>query len=222
VFGFNRLLWSKPSRIWSYGVAVLSTALALIIGRLMVLHLGIPPGVVFLCAVMLSAWYGGLGPALLATMLSAVAFYYCFLPPIYSWGSKPEGIPKLLTFLVSNLAIGLLSTAQRNVKESLRRALDDLERTVQDLQRTNDALHAESRERELIHEQLQRSEAYLAEAQRLTHTGSWACNLSTQEFIHSSEEHSRLYGFDPEGGTPSFGEFAQRLIQKIEPGSCKR
>jgi signal transduction histidine kinase len=60
-------------------------------------------------------------------------------------------------------------------------------------------------------EMLRRSEAYLAEAQRLTHMGSWACNILTGELIHSSEEHSRLYGFDPERGTPSFEEFVQRI-----------
>src|SRR5258708_20081137 len=58
---------------------------------------------------------------------------------------------------------------------------------------------------------LRRSEAYLADAQRLTHTGSWACNISTREIRHSSEEHSRLYGFDPEKGIPSFEEMLQRI-----------
>src|SRR5260370_6632389 len=60
---------------------------------------------------------------------------------------------------------------------------------------------------------MRRSEAYLAEAQRLTHTGSLACNTFTGEIIHSSEEHSRLYGFDPEKGMPSF----QELVQRIHP-----
>jgi PAS domain S-box-containing protein len=58
---------------------------------------------------------------------------------------------------------------------------------------------------------LRRSEAYLAEAQRLTHTGSWAYNIDTKELIHSSEEHSRLFGFDPERGVPSFEELVQRI-----------
>ena len=44
--------------------------------------------------------------------------------------------------------------------------------------------------------ELGRSEAYLAEAQRLTHTGSFAIDVSTREVTHSSDEHSRLYGFD--------------------------
>ena len=58
---------------------------------------------------------------------------------------------------------------------------------------------------------LRRSEVYLAEAQRLTHTGSWALNVATGEPTHSSEEHSRLYGFDPERGVPSSEEFRQRI-----------
>jgi|SRR5579872_1563821 len=58
---------------------------------------------------------------------------------------------------------------------------------------------------------LLRSEAYLAEGQRLTHTGSWACDLTNREILHSSEEHSRLYGFDPDNGTPSFREMVDRI-----------
>ena len=44
---------------------------------------------------------------------------------------------------------------------------------------------------------LRRSEAYLAEAQRLTHTGSWAWNLRTGELYWSQEVH-RIYGLDPQ------------------------
>jgi PAS domain S-box-containing protein len=60
---------------------------------------------------------------------------------------------------------------------------------------------------------LRRSEAYLAEAQRLSHTGSWAYNIGSKELVHSSEEHCRLFGFDRERGMPSFEE----LIQRIHP-----
>ena len=65
-------------------------------------------------------------------------------------------------------------------------------------------------ERKRAEEALRRSEAYLAEAQRLSHTGSWARNANG-ETTHSSEEHSRLYGFDPELGVPSFEAFAERI-----------
>jgi PAS domain S-box-containing protein len=57
---------------------------------------------------------------------------------------------------------------------------------------------------ELQEVKLQRSEAYLAEAQRLTHTGSWAWRVAGREALHLSEEWYRIYGFDPENGPPAF------------------
>src|SRR5258707_6880337 len=66
-------------------------------------------------------------------------------------------------------------------------------------------------ERKRAQEALLRSEAYLAEGQRLTQTGSWACNIANREILYSSEEHTRLYGLDPERGIPSFEEFYRRI-----------
>jgi PAS domain S-box-containing protein len=64
---------------------------------------------------------------------------------------------------------------------------------------------------ELQEEKLQRSEAYLAEAQRLTHTGSWAWQVAGRDAVHLSEEWYRIYGFDPENGPPTFEERLQRI-----------
>src|SRR3989441_7518530 len=63
---------------------------------------------------------------------------------------------------------------------------------------------------ELQEEKLQRSEAYLAEAQRLTHTGSWAWRVAGGDALHLSEEWYRIYAFDPENGPPAFEERRQR------------
>jgi PAS domain S-box-containing protein len=209
----NPLLWPKPPAIWSYGIAILSVAAALIISRWPALHLQEAPASLLLCAVMFSAWLGGVWPGSLAAALSALAFDYYFLPPTHSLATRPEEIPRLLIFMVSALFVGSLSVAQRRATESLRSARDNLKVTVQELQNTNEALLEESRERKSVEESLRRSESYLAEAQRLTHTGSWAYNIGSKELIHSSEEHSRLFGFDRERGVPSFEE----LIHRIHP-----
>ena len=58
---------------------------------------------------------------------------------------------------------------------------------------------------------LRRSEAYLAETQRLTRTGSFAIEATTQAVTYSSAEHSRLYGFDPGRGLPSIDDFFSRI-----------
>jgi signal transduction histidine kinase len=66
-------------------------------------------------------------------------------------------------------------------------------------------------EQKSVEEALRRSEAYLAEGQRLTRTGSWSLNIATRQILHSSAEHTRMFGFDPEKGLPSFEEFLQRV-----------
>jgi signal transduction histidine kinase len=207
----NPLLRPKPPAIWSYGVALLSVTGALIISRLPAIHLQDAPVSLFLCAVILSAWFGGVQPGLLATGLSVLAFNYYFLPPIYSLGPKPEEIPRLVIFTVSALFVGSLSAAQRSATESLRRARDDLKGTVQDLQATNEALQAESRERQRAEESLRRSEGYLAEAQRLTHTGSWVWQVPGREAVYLSDEWYRIYGFDAKDGIPTLEQRLERI-----------
>jgi PAS domain S-box-containing protein len=66
-------------------------------------------------------------------------------------------------------------------------------------------------ERKQAEETLRRSEGYLAEAQGLTGTGSWAWNVAGRRSIYWSQENYRLFGFDPEGGIPSDEVFYQRV-----------
>ncbi len=65
-------------------------------------------------------------------------------------------------------------------------------------------------ERKRAEEALQRSEAYLAEAQRLTHTGSWAYKHGGEE-VYFSEENCRIWGFDPQQGAPDLETIRQRV-----------
>src|SRR5579864_1674450 len=60
-------------------------------------------------------------------------------------------------------------------------------------------------------EELRTSETYLAEAQRLSQTGSWAWNPVTGDIRYWSEECYRVLGFDPQGPLPRFETFFQRL-----------
>src|SRR5262249_28852463 len=51
-------------------------------------------------------------------------------------------------------------------------------------------------------EKLRRSERYLAESERLTHTGGWAYNPTTEKTHYWSREMFRIWGFDPQQGPP--------------------
>jgi PAS domain S-box-containing protein len=66
-------------------------------------------------------------------------------------------------------------------------------------------------------EELRKSEAYLAEAQRLSQTGSWAWNPD-QDIRYWSEECYRVLSFDPQDGLPRFEEFFQRIHPADQPG----
>jgi PAS domain S-box-containing protein len=138
----------KPPLVMRYGVAVLSVIGALIIVRWMEIVLGSASHAsVFLCAVMFSAWFGGVEPGLLAIALSILAFDYYFVTPTYSLAVEIKEIPRLVIFSLSALFVGLLSAAQRRAAESLRQARDVLDGTVQQLKQTNESLHAKIGER---------------------------------------------------------------------------
>ena len=66
-------------------------------------------------------------------------------------------------------------------------------------------------ERKLAEESLRQSEAYLTEAQRLSHTGSWALDLTSNRYVYTSEESDRIFGFDPRGEKPSREAVSQRI-----------
>jgi PAS domain S-box-containing protein len=65
-------------------------------------------------------------------------------------------------------------------------------------------------ERKRAEQALKRSEAYLADAQRLTRTGAWASDGTTRP-LYWSEEVFRIFGFDPKDGLPSSDEPFQRV-----------
>jgi PAS domain S-box-containing protein len=66
-------------------------------------------------------------------------------------------------------------------------------------------------EQKRAEETLRKREAYLAESQRLAHTGSWAIDGTTHEAQYWSEEMFRIFGFDPQQGVPKRDQWLQRM-----------
>ena len=66
-------------------------------------------------------------------------------------------------------------------------------------------------ERKRVEEALMRSKDYLAEAQKLTHTGSWAWDPRTEQVLFCSEEMFHIYGLDPRSSLPSRENFRQQI-----------
>src|SRR5271170_7826680 len=117
------LLRIKPARapILRYGVAVLSTTLALIPSVLL-------PNVtesrlaVFAVAVMVSAWYGGWKPGLVATSFALTVSAYFSLAPGQSPSQYRKAIIHLVLFVFVAVLICSFNAALRSAQEGLRRS----------------------------------------------------------------------------------------------------
>jgi PAS domain S-box-containing protein len=72
-------------------------------------------------------------------------------------------------------------------------------------------------DQELLTQELRRDQAYLAEAQSLTHIGSWATNFHTRQNFHLSDETYRIHGFDPRQGPTPLERFWATLHPEDEP-----
>jgi len=102
---------------------------------------------------------------------------------------------------------------RRRAEQALHRAYDEVETMVRartaELARTNEQLQAEIVERKRAEEKLRRSEEFLAEGQRLSHTGSWAWSVSSGE-IYWSEETYKIFEYE-RGVKPTLELVSQRI-----------
>ena len=90
------------------------------------------------------------------------------------------------------------------------REVERLLTNIRERECVEDALREQLTERRRAEQELRRSEAYLAEGQRISHTGSWGWNVATGE-LFLSREHFRIFGFDPESVKPSYRMFLERV-----------
>jgi PAS domain S-box-containing protein len=337
--------WRKPTTIYHYALAILSVAVAIVATELITRLLNAEAiASSMLCAVIFTAWFAGLGPALLAITLAVLSFHYYLLPPINSFTWKHDlfgvgisEVPRLILFSVVSILIAFLISAQRKTTETLLRSRDELRTAIADQKRIEAALQnafdeikkseirlrlvidtiptlvwragpdgateflnqrcleytglsldqalewgwagaihpddsagihetwratrtwrtrgeTEARLRrfdgvyrwflfriEPLHDEggnivewyasgtdiedrkqtenaLRQSEAYLAEAQHLSHTSSWTWDVRLQEFVFRSAEVYHLFGIDPEKEAVS----RQPLLDRIFPEDMPR
>jgi signal transduction histidine kinase len=85
---------------------------------------GISP--LFFAAVLVSAWFGGLGPGLLATVLSGAVTAHYFLPHAGAQGARDVAL-RVLVFTVVAVLAGLLNAATKRAAEAFRKARDAAE-----------------------------------------------------------------------------------------------
>ena len=104
-----RALRQRPAL--GYSIALALTGLAVLARWLIAdIVLGPAPFVTFYPAVLFATFFGGLGPGVMALVLSSAAGWFLFLPPLFSWELDfPAGIALALFVVVSSVMIGVIT-----------------------------------------------------------------------------------------------------------------
>jgi transcriptional regulator with PAS, ATPase and Fis domain len=191
-----------------YGLAVASVATAL--GTTLILrHYNFPAHFIShftLIAIAITFWLAGTGPGLLAYLLSSLGVSILarnhFLLPTFALE------PFLIFFAIASLLMGWFSASWRGAERLLIEARNNLELRV--AERTGELTRA-NEDLQNTQAELRRREAYLAGAQRLSHTGSFGWSLSTGEILWSEETY-RIFQYD-RTITPT----VELILQRVHP-----
>jgi PAS domain S-box-containing protein len=156
----------------------------------------------FILAVALSAWVGGLGPALLATFLGTLATQWFFVPRRGSFGFESWGdILLSAAFVASSVIISMIVHRLSETRNRLAGLARERERLNEDL---------EHRVKERT-EELRKKTALLVEAERVSKVGSWEWDVP-QNRVTWSDEVFRIFGLSPGELRPTYEGFLEKFL----------
>src|SRR5580704_6893108 len=116
------------SPVVRYGLAVLSVSVSLGVALLLErFHFRNVADPLFLVAIAITVWYAGIGPAILAVVLSGLADTYFFIEPLYSIYVTRADLPHFVIFLLFALLLTGFAAVRRRVEADLVQARDDLQ-----------------------------------------------------------------------------------------------
>jgi len=191
-----------------YGLAVASVATAL--GTTLILrHYGFPPRFIShftLIAIAITFWLAGTGPGLLALLFSSLGVSLLARSHFLLPGFPLESF--LIFYAVFGILMSWFSASRRRAEQLLTEARDNLEFRV--AERTDELVRANA-ELEDTQAALRSREAYLAQAQRLSQTGSFGWRPSTGEILWS-EETFRIFQYDP-----TTKPTVELVLQRVHP-----
>ena len=137
--------------------------------------------ILLLMAVVLVAWFSGLWPALVASVLATMALDYFFTPPLFTFSAGLSNIPRLVAFTVIAVLFAGASAKRRSAERSLKQVLDELDAKVRE--RTADLTIANERFLDLVNS----IEGIV-----------WEADAKTLQFTFVSKQAERVLGYPAE------------------------
>lgn len=152
-----------------YGVAAVSIFVALLVT--LSLKRTLFPTPLFIGAVVISTWFGGVGPGLFAVGASALLLQYYFISPTRTFGLHEGDLPYMAQFVLPALLSYWVTKKRKDAEIALKDARDHLEQKVQqrtaELRSANRQLQSEMAERRRTEEAYHKIQADLAHVSRV-------------------------------------------------------
>jgi signal transduction histidine kinase len=226
----------EPSPFFRYSFSILVTGIAFALTRSIHPLLEHHALDLFQGAVFLSAWYGGLGPGLLAAVVSMLSIDYFLMPPLYTLVLGLTDIIRLVVFGSVAVLISTLSGKLHEAQHALQQAHHDLKRRLEE--RTTEVLdvsgNLQRRMGQDIHDGLCQTLAglrFLIEALKIKIRRGETPDLSESEKIQSRVEtaltqaYSVARGLFPveleANGLPSALEELAETVSKVYSVTCR-
>ncbi|MCP3136641.1 ATP-binding protein [Pyxidicoccus sp. QH1ED-7-1] len=184
----------RASRTARYAVALVGVLLALALQTGLWPFMSASPFLFFFGAVMVAGWWGGWGPALVATALTLVLASYFFLPPLHGFSLDPGSIIAMAVF-------SLLALLMTKLNVMLRRA--EAERAVL-LEREREARRQAEAERARLHAVFMEAPANVVLLRGPDHV-----------YTFSNARNNALLGNRPQVGRPAREAVAETVDQGL-------
>jgi len=110
-----------------YGLAVATTIVATALSLAVRPLVHATPSPPFIVSVLLTAWLGGIGPALLATLLAAVSLDLVTAPRLQALSVGEEAITRVVVFVIVAIAVGAMAAARRRAEQTTQIARAEAE-----------------------------------------------------------------------------------------------
>ena len=122
----RRVNLTRQNAFVRYSVAILLVTTSLLVTLPMWRVVQAPATPLFLVAIIISAWFGGRGPAILATLLSALAIDYFFITPQYQLSGSWDDLGRIFVFSIEAVTLALLIVSRRRTSDQVRESREEL------------------------------------------------------------------------------------------------
>jgi signal transduction histidine kinase len=199
-----------------YVMSILLVAAALVLSHFLWPYTDRTSATLFLAAIMLSAYFWGLGPGILATVISVGLIDYYFVPPFYRFELSVSTLLRAGMFTTVATLVSWLNDSRRQLMVSLRERDQERERLIAQINAFNiqltEDINDKTRKLNAANSELLFAQQRLARAEKMEIVGQLAASLAHEigTPLNAIAGHMQLLGRSHPGDTDT-----QRRIQII-------